>query len=149
MKIELYVGNISQRVTEEDIVKLFSLVGTVTSIRLIRDAVSDEFKGCGYIRMSTIAQAKDAVETLDGALLVDKVITVSPARPNPTNNPSQVGGARKIPAYAKAGKKAAAGGAANKSSIGGTSDKPAFGGAAKKTGKGVKAGSGKPPRERK
>ena len=83
MKNELYLGSMSPKVTEEDIINLFKLVGTVTSIHLIRDAISGDFKGCGYVRMATIAQAKDAIETLDGALLIDKVITVSEARPNP------------------------------------------------------------------
>lgn len=96
MKNELYVGSISARATEEDITRLFTLCGTVTSMHLIRDAVSGEFKGCGYLRMATIAQARDAIETLDGALLVDKVITVSEARPNPQNHKKKTfaGGSR-------------------------------------------------------
>ena len=73
MKKELYVGSISSRATEEDLQKLFSISGTVTSIHLIRDVQSGEFKGCGYVRMATPEQAKDAIETLDGAFLIDKV----------------------------------------------------------------------------
>ena len=83
MKKELYVGNISSRATEEDIIKLFTLCGTVTSVHLICDNQTKEFKGCGYVRMQSNAECKDAIETLDGALLVDKVINVSEARPNP------------------------------------------------------------------
>lgn len=92
MKIELYVGSISQKATEEDIRNLFSISGTVTSIHLIRDAQTQEFKGCGYVRMATPEQARDAIETLDGALLIDKVITVSVARPQ-VQKPKQAAGA--------------------------------------------------------
>jgi len=97
MKSELYVGSISAKATEEDIRNLFSVSGAVTSIHLIRDAQTKEFKGCGYVRMATPDQAKDAVETLDGALLIDKVITVSIARPQPPQKNKPLGGGRRGP----------------------------------------------------
>lgn len=81
MAKELYVGSISPKATEEDIRKLFSVVGTVTSIHLITDPETGQFKECGYVRMSSADETKDAIETLDGALLVNRVITVSEARP--------------------------------------------------------------------
>jgi len=102
MKNELYVGSISFKATEEDLLKLFTLVGTVTSIHLITDSATGQFKGCGYVRMSTVEQAKEAVETFDGALLIDKVITVSIARPNPqTKTRFFPGGESKKPAQGK------------------------------------------------
>jgi RNA recognition motif-containing protein len=78
---ELYVGNISANATENDIRKLFSVVGTVGSINLITDFQTGEFKGCGYVKMTTDEDAKEAIDTLDGALLIDRVISVSVARP--------------------------------------------------------------------
>ena len=79
MSKELYVGSISPRATETDLRKLFAISGTVTSLHLITDPVTGEFKRCGYVRMSTEAEAADAIETLDGALLIDQTITVSVA----------------------------------------------------------------------
>lgn len=81
MAKELYIGSISPKATEEDIRKLFSVVGTVTSVHLIIDPVTGQFKECGYVRMSSAEETKDAIATLDGALLVNRVITVSEARP--------------------------------------------------------------------
>jgi RNA recognition motif-containing protein len=78
---ELYVGSLSYDVTEYELEKLFSVSGRVTSIHLITDAVTGEFKGCGYVRLSTEAEAKDAIASLDGALLLGKKITVSYANP--------------------------------------------------------------------
>lgn len=89
MAKELYVGSISAKATEMDIRKLFSVAGTVTSIHLITDPQTGAFKGCGYVRMSTEEEVEDAVETLDGALLIDRVITVSIARPQKTKAPSR------------------------------------------------------------
>jgi len=101
MRNELYLGSISPRATEEEIRKLFSLVGAVTSIHLIRDAQTGEFKGCGYLKMETAAQAKEAIETLDGALLVDRVLSVSEARPHPGQKKRPFGGDRGKPAPAR------------------------------------------------
>jgi RNA recognition motif-containing protein len=81
MARELYVGHISDSATEEDIRKLFSVVGPVTSVHLIIDPETREFKRCGYVRMAPGVDLKEAVETLDEALLIDQVITVSIARP--------------------------------------------------------------------
>jgi len=78
---ELYVGSLSYETTEYDLEKLFSVSGRVTSVHLIVDLKTGEFKGCGYVRMSTEAEAKDAVDSLDGAMLIDRRITVSEAKP--------------------------------------------------------------------
>ena len=78
---ELYVGSLSYDATEYDIEKLFSVSGRVTSVHLITDLKTGEFKGCGYVRMSTEAEARDAVDSLDGAMLIDRQITVSIANP--------------------------------------------------------------------
>ena len=95
MKSELYVGSISPKATEEDIKKLFAVAGTVTSVHLIRDNQTGEFKGCGYVRMATAEQAREAIETLDGALLINKVLTVSIARPQPPQKKPPFRGGRR------------------------------------------------------
>jgi RNA recognition motif-containing protein len=81
MSKELYVGHMSYEATEKDLIRLFTVAGTVTSVHLIVDPETGEFKGCGYVRMSTAEEAQEAVATLDGALLRNRSITVSIARP--------------------------------------------------------------------
>ena len=81
MSKELYVGSLSYDVTEYDLEKLFSVSGRVTSIHLICDNKTGQFMGCGYVRMSSEAEAKDAIASLDGAMLIDRTITVSKANP--------------------------------------------------------------------
>lgn len=77
---ELYVGSLPFETTEEDLVKLFSVCGTVQSVHIITDKESGKSKGCGYVKMTTLEEAKDAVNSLDGALLDGRLITVSEAR---------------------------------------------------------------------
>jgi RNA recognition motif-containing protein len=81
MAREIYVGHISENATEEDVWKLFSVMGTVTSVHLIIDPGTGEFKRCGYVRMQSGVNLEEVVETLDGTYLVDREIVVSIARP--------------------------------------------------------------------
>lgn len=81
MSKELYVGSLSFQATEAELEKLFSVSGRVTSIHLITDPKTGDFKGCGYVRMSTDAEAKDAIASLDGAFFIDRRMTVSIANP--------------------------------------------------------------------
>jgi RNA recognition motif-containing protein len=78
---QLYVTNISFQATEEDMLKLFSVAGKVKVIKLLTDLQTGKFKGCGFVEMATIKEAKEAIETLDDALLINRQITVVEARP--------------------------------------------------------------------
>lgn len=80
MNRELYVGSIPFESTEEDLVRLFSVSGTVQSVHIITDKISGKSKGCGYVKMSSVEEARDAINSLDGALLDNRKITVSEAR---------------------------------------------------------------------
>ena len=79
MGVEIYVGQISGTVTEDEVRNLFSVVGTVTSVHLVVDSESGEYRGCGYVRMSTEDEAREAVDLLNGAMLGDRLIVVKEA----------------------------------------------------------------------
>ena len=81
MAKELYVGHISEQATEEDLRKLFEIMGVVTSVHLIVDEQTGEFKRCGYVRMLSEVNLNEVVETLDGTYLIDRCIVVSIAVP--------------------------------------------------------------------
>lgn len=81
MGVEIYVGHISGTVTEDEVRKLFSVVGTVESVHLVIDPGSGESRGCGYVRMSTDEEAREAIDLLNGAKLGDRLIVVKNAPP--------------------------------------------------------------------
>jgi len=81
MKKELYVGNLSYDITEDDLRRVFTVAGTVTSVHIITDTVTGASKGCAYVRMAGQDDIREAVESLDGALLGDRLMSVSIARP--------------------------------------------------------------------
>jgi len=109
MAKELYVGHISEQATEEDLRKLFSLMGPVTSVHLIVDQETGEFKRCGYVRMLSEVNLDEVVETLDGTYLIDRCIVVSIAKPQ-KDRPAKTAAVRRKPGTAP--RPAAAGDAA-------------------------------------
>jgi len=93
---DLYVTNIALEATEEEVRKLFSVVGKVAYIHLVTDAKTGQFKGCGYVKMASEADAKEAITLLDGALLINRVIKVTQARPQ-TAGSTKSGAERRQP----------------------------------------------------
>lgn len=81
MGIEVYVGHISGTVTEDEVRSLFSVVGTVTSIHLVTDPGTGVPRGCGYVRMSSEEEAREAIDLLNGARLGEQLIVVKNAPP--------------------------------------------------------------------
>jgi len=85
---DLYVADISFDVEEEDLQKLFALCGKVRGIHMVTDQKSGLFKGCAFVHMTSAAEAKDAITTLDGALLINRCISVTAALPRRTAAPA-------------------------------------------------------------
>jgi RNA recognition motif-containing protein len=87
---EIYVADISFDVVEEDLHKLFSVCGSVRAINMLKDERSGNFNGRAFIRMASDAEAKEAINMLDGTRLVNRCIRVSAARDKPLNEPVAV-----------------------------------------------------------
>ena len=81
MSKDLYVKNLSQQTTEEDIRTLFAVAGKVTYIHMVIDPKTEQFLGCAYVKMSSEAEAKDAINALNEARYMNSYISVSVALP--------------------------------------------------------------------
>ncbi len=81
MARDVYVANLPFETTEEDLRTLFSVSGTVKSVRLLNDPRTGLFRGTAFVQMANAAEAKDAIVTLDGALLINRLISVAEALP--------------------------------------------------------------------
>lgn len=91
---DLYVANISFRATEEDIRKLFAVAGKVVSVHLVSDPATGQFRGSAFVKMTGVT-AREVIDTLDGARLVDRVISVSEALPKKPQAARPGGGRRR------------------------------------------------------
>jgi RNA recognition motif-containing protein len=98
MGIEVYVGQLSAAVTEDELRKLFSVAGTVESVHLVKNSGSGDLRGCAYVRMSTGDEACQAISLLDGAELANRRIVVKDVTKQGTGKAAPTGGRGSSPA---------------------------------------------------
>ncbi len=79
--MNIYVGNLSYEVTEEDLRTSFESFGKVESANIIQDKYSGKSKGFGFIEMPSAEEAKSAIEGLNGKDLKGRNLNVNEARP--------------------------------------------------------------------
>ena len=78
--MNIYVGNISYKSTEDDLGNLFAEFGDVTSVKIIQDKFTGRSKGFGFVERSDEAGA-NAIESLDGFDHMGRNLRVSQANP--------------------------------------------------------------------
>ncbi len=83
--MNIYVGNLSSDVKDETIREAFESFGAVMSAKVIRDKFTGQSRGFGFVQMSTQSQAETAIKSLNGKELQGKQISVSEARPRPSD----------------------------------------------------------------
>lgn len=79
--MNIFVANLSFRVENDDLKKLFEEYGEVASAKVITDKFSGRSRGFGFVEMNDEAEGNKAIEELNGVELDGKVIAVSVARP--------------------------------------------------------------------
>jgi len=79
--MNIYVGNLSRYVTEDELRQEFEPFGQVVSVSIIKDRYSGQSRGFGFVEMATKAEGQAAIEGLKGKLLNDRTLDVNEARP--------------------------------------------------------------------
>lgn len=81
MNKNLYIGNLSIEITEEDLKANFSEIGKVVSVTLIKDKYTGLNRGFGFVEMGSEKEAQEAIQKFNGGQLLGNTITVNEARP--------------------------------------------------------------------
>jgi RNA recognition motif-containing protein len=89
--MNIYVGNLANQATEDDLRKAFEAFGQVESANIIKDKFSGESRGFGFVQMPSKQEAQSAIEKMNGTDLMGRTINVNEARPRP-ERPSGGGG---------------------------------------------------------
>ena len=79
--MNIYIGNLSREVTEEDLQHAFEGFGQVASVKIIKDQFSGESRGFGFLEMPNTAEAQAAISGLNGKELKGRALNVNEARP--------------------------------------------------------------------
>ena len=79
--MNIYVGNLSYDVTEEELQKSFEVFGHVESAKIVVDMYTGRSKGFGFVEMPNREEANSAIDSLNGQELKGRALRVSKARP--------------------------------------------------------------------
>jgi RNA recognition motif-containing protein len=81
--MNIYVGNLSYEITEDELREAFEAFGQVESAKIIQDNYSGRSKGFGFVEMPEEAEAQSAIDGLDGKEMKGRTLKVNKARPRP------------------------------------------------------------------
>ena len=96
--MNIYVGNLSYEVNEEDLQKAFSEFGEVVSVKIIKDQYDGRSKGFGFVEIPDRREAEAAIEGLNSKEFKGRSIKVNEAKPRSSRSGSrgrQGGGRRR------------------------------------------------------
>jgi len=79
--VNLYVGNLSYNMTEDDLRNMFEAHGTVERVSVTTDRATGRSRGFGFVEMADEAGANAAIEALNEVEMQGRQLTVNIARP--------------------------------------------------------------------
>jgi cold-inducible RNA-binding protein len=79
--IKIYVGNLPFRTSEQELRSVFEQHGAVQSASIVMDRETGRPRGFGFVEMSNDAEAKAAIEKLNGFAMEGRPLVVNEARP--------------------------------------------------------------------
>jgi RNA recognition motif-containing protein len=88
----LYVGNLPYQTGEAELQELFSQVGSVESVRVMRDMATGRARGFAFVEMATDEEAEKAATQFNQYSLNGRALTVNEARPKPERSGGFGGG---------------------------------------------------------
>lgn len=81
MGSKIYVGGLPYSTAEQELADLFGQHGAVTSAKIITDKYTGQSRGFGFVEMASDAEAKAAIDALNGTELGGRTLTVNEAKP--------------------------------------------------------------------
>jgi RNA recognition motif-containing protein len=79
--MNIYVGNLSYDVSEENLRQAFEAFGKVSSATIVKDKYSGQPRGFGFVEMLDQTEGQAAIQNLNGKELLGRQMNVNEARP--------------------------------------------------------------------
>jgi RNA recognition motif-containing protein len=93
--MNIYVGNLSWSMTDEDLSSLFTQYGTVSSAKILKDKMNGRSKGFGFVEMEDDEAAKSAIANLNETEVQGRKLIVNESQPRPEGSGGGAGGFKK------------------------------------------------------
>ena len=81
IKMNIYVGNLSWGLKDQDLANLFTPFGEVASAKIVMDKFTQRSKGFGFVEMPNDEQAQAAIAQLNGSEVEGRNLVVNESRP--------------------------------------------------------------------
>jgi RNA recognition motif-containing protein len=81
--MNIYVGNLSWNLKDQDLLNLFASHGEVASAKIVTDKFTGRSKGFGFVEMPNDEQAQAAITALNGTAVDGRNVVVNESRPKP------------------------------------------------------------------
>ena len=81
--MNIYVGNLPYRATEQELQDAFEQHGSVKKVVIIKDSETGRSKGFGFVEMDESSAGEAAISALDGAEFNGRNLKVNMAKPRP------------------------------------------------------------------
>jgi len=95
LKMNIYVGNLSWNLKDQDLSNLFATHGEVISAKIVNDKFTNRSKGFGFVEMANDDQAQAAIAALNGTEVDGRNIVVNESRPKQEGGSGGGGGFKK------------------------------------------------------
>ena len=79
--INIFVRNLDPTTTEAQLRDLFAAYGSVETITVVKDRDTNGPRGLAFVEMTNTAEARTAIESLNGFVLNDRAMRLNEARP--------------------------------------------------------------------
>ncbi|GAA5977349.1 hypothetical protein JCM10908_004948 [Rhodotorula pacifica] len=77
MTVKVYVGNLSRKTTAEELALVFAQFGQITDYTILKDHVTGESRGIGFVTFQEFSNAVAAIETMNETTLVCPIYSIA------------------------------------------------------------------------
>jgi RNA recognition motif-containing protein len=115
MSIRLYVGNLPEDLTRQELEAVFADSGNTLSIKIITDRKTNKCRGFGFVTVKSEEEADEVIEKFNGFQLKDATLKIERAQPRAKEEGDDEAASSPAPVQGnRGGKKGSGGNAANK-----------------------------------
>ncbi len=79
--MNIYVGNLSYSMSEDELRAAFAAHGEVSSVKILTDRETGRSRGFGFVEMPNASEGEKAISQLNGKEVGGRALRVNEARP--------------------------------------------------------------------
>ena len=79
--MNIYVGNLSYQMSEDELRDAFGAFGAVSSVKILMDRETGRSRGFGFVEMPNQSEAETAITQLNGKDVGGRALRINEARP--------------------------------------------------------------------